>query len=251
MSLFLYSTLGLFALGNGLRAIISHFTAWSKAHLKDLIYKKGSNNCYVFKTRATSELKTEIKKRKLVKAGRTNTAKILSLISEERYVLPKRYNDRYTMTRYFRYEYMNVTDFLDLKDVSVLLDDEMFCDGKVVALYSEEKENYSLAIEEKMKAAECHKLVVVYSHKKMDIQKQLQEFEVLQEIKSDTLFFANEENKVLEKEIPIIEEDLAKEIENYLEYAFGENSGKKVFYFEGDKLRSMPTMTALSGIESK
>ena len=36
MSLFLYSTLGLFALGNGLRAIISHFTAWSKAHLNNL-----------------------------------------------------------------------------------------------------------------------------------------------------------------------------------------------------------------------
>lgn len=205
---------------------------------KDLIYKKGSNNCYVFKTRATSELKTEIKKRKLIKAGRTNIPKILSLISEERYVLPKRYNDKYTMTRYFRYEYMNVSDFLELKDISVLLDDEMFCDGKVVALYSEENENYASVIEEKMKVAACSKLVVVYSHKKMDIQKQLQEYEVLQEIKADALFFANEENKVLEKEIPIIEEDLAKEIENYLEYAFGENSGRKVFYLEGGKLRS-------------
>ncbi|MDE7308446.1 MAG: hypothetical protein K2N61_07255 [Lachnospiraceae bacterium] len=205
---------------------------------KDLIYKKGSNNCYVFKTRAASELKTEIKKRKLLKAGRINVGNILSLISEERYVLPKRYNDKYTMTRYFRYEYMNVSDFLELKSVSVLLNDELFCDGKVVALYSEEKENYTSAIEEKMKTAACNKLVVVYSHKKMDIQRQLQEYEVLQEIKADTVFFANEENRVLEKEIPIIEEDLSKEIEAYLEYAFGERSGKKVFYFEGEKLRS-------------
>lgn len=150
----------------------------------------------------------------------------------------KKYNDRFTMTRYFRYEYMNVSDFLELKDINVLLDDEVFCDGKVLALYSEEKENYTSAIEEKMKAASCNKLIVVYSHKKMEIQRQLQEYEVLQEIKTDTIFFANEENKVLEKEIPIIEEDLSKEIEAYLEYAFGENSGKKVFYFEGDKLRS-------------
>ena len=133
---------------------------------------------------------------------------------------------------------MNVSDFLELKDINVLLDDEVFCDGKVLALYSEEKENYTSAIEEKMKAASCNKLIVVYSHKKMEIQRQLQEYEVLQEIKTDTIFFANEENKVLEKEIPIIEEDLSKEIEAYLEYAFGENSGKKVFYFEGDKLRS-------------
>ncbi len=205
---------------------------------KDLIYKKGSNNCYVFKTRATSELKTEIKKRRLIKAGRTNIAKILSLVSEERYVLPKRYNDRFTMTRYFRYEYMNVSDFLELKDINVLLDDDVFCDGKVLALYSEEKENHTSAIEEKMKTASCNKLIVVYSHKKMEIQRQLQEYEVLQEIKTDTIFFANEDNKVLEKEIPVIEEDLSKEIESYLEYAFGENSGKRVFYYEGDKLHS-------------
>lgn len=205
---------------------------------KDLIYKKGSNNCYVFKTKATSKLKTEIKKRRLVRAGRINVDNILSMVSEERYVLPKKYNDKYNMTRYFKYEYMNITDFLDLKDISVLLNDGIFCDGKIVVLYSQEIENYTSAIEKKMKEMTCNKLVVVYSHKKMDIQKQLQEYEILQEIKADTLFFANEENKVLEKEIPIIEGDLAKEIENYLEYAFGENSGKKVFYFENDKLRS-------------
>lgn len=42
---------------------------------KGLIYKKGSNNCYVFKTRATSELKTEIKKRMNVKSGKANLTK--------------------------------------------------------------------------------------------------------------------------------------------------------------------------------
>ena len=204
----------------------------------NLIYKKGSNNCYVFKTRATSELKTEIKNRRIAKAGRSNIDKVLSMVSEEHYILPKRYNDSYTMTRYFRHEYMNVLDFLEIADINVLLKDGQFCDGKVIALYSSDKINYTSEIESKMKENICNKLIVVYSHKKMDIENQLQDYEVLQEIKNDTMFFSDEENKVLEKEIPIIEDDLSKVIECYIEEAFGKNSDKKIFYYENDKLRS-------------
>lgn len=205
---------------------------------KDLIYKKGSNNCYVFKTRATSKLKTEIKKRKLVKAGRVNVSKVLSEISEERYILPKKYNDQYSMTRYFRYEYMGVQEFLELPNLNVILSDGQFCDGKVIALYSEENGNFASAIEEKLKEAGNSKLIVLYNYRRLELLNQIQEYEVLQDIKSDTLFFSNEENMVLEKEIPIIEDDLVREIDDFLQSTFGENSGKKIYYFEGGKLRT-------------
>lgn len=101
---------------------------------KGLIYKKGSNNCYVFKTRATSELKTEIKKRMNVKSGKANFNKVLSLVSDTQYILPKHYNMDFTMTRYFRYEYMSVEEFLSINDLNVVLDDKQVCDGKVLAL---------------------------------------------------------------------------------------------------------------------
>ena len=37
------------------------------------------------------------------------------------------------MTRYFRYEYMSVEEFLSINDLNVVLDDKQVCDGKVLA----------------------------------------------------------------------------------------------------------------------
>lgn len=173
---------------------------------KGLIYKKGSNNCYVFKTRATSELKTEIKKRMNVKSGKANFNKVLSLVSDTQYILPKHYNMDFTMTRYFRYEYMSVEEFLSINDLNVVLDDKQVCDGKVLALYSIDDIDYTEQISEKLNFCMNKKIVVIYSRKQMSLQDKLLEYEVLQEIKGDTLFFTSEENKVLLKEIPIIEE---------------------------------------------
>jgi hypothetical protein len=168
-----------------------------------------------------------------------NVGDVLLEISEERYVLPRRYNDKFAMTRYFRFEYLSVQDFLDISDLNVLLNDGVFCDGKVLALYSEDKKNYTAKIEEKLKNANCQELIVLYNHKrKLDIVNQIQEYEIVQEIKNDVSFFAVEEHKVLEKEIPIIEEDLEEEIGAYLETSFGNKSGKRAFYLDKGKVRS-------------
>ena len=110
---------------------------------KGLIYKKGSNNCYVFKTRATSELKTEIKKRMNVKGSKANYNKILLEISDTNYILPKHYNMEYSMTRYFRYEYMSVEEFLLINELRVVLDNKNVCDGKVLVLYSTNEVDYT------------------------------------------------------------------------------------------------------------
>ncbi len=197
---------------------------------KDLIYKKGSNNCYVFKTRATSELKTEIKKRINVKGGKANYNKVLSMVSDTQYVLPKHYNMEFTMTRYFRYEYMSVEEFLSIKNLNVVLDDKHICDGKVLVLYSVEDVDYTQQISKKI--SECHskKIIVIYSRKAMTLKDKMLEYEVLQEIKMDTLFFASEENKVLLKEIPIVEDDLYREIYFYIDTALEDVKERMIFY---------------------
>lgn len=197
---------------------------------KGLIYKKGSNNCYVFKTRATSELKTQIKKRMNVKSGKANFNKVLSLVSDTQYILPKHYNMDFTMTRYFRYEYMSVEEFLSINDLNVVLDDKQVCDGKVLALYSIDDIDYTEQISEKLNFCMNKKIVVIYSRKQMSLQDKLLEYEVLQEIKGDTLFFTSEENKVLLKEIPIIEDDLYREIYLYLDTAFEDRDERTIFY---------------------
>lgn len=56
----------------------------------------------------------------------------------------------FTMTRYFRYEYMSVEEFLSINDLNVVLDDKQVCDGKVLALYSIDDIDYTEQISEKL-----------------------------------------------------------------------------------------------------
>lgn len=206
---------------------------------KGLIYKKGSNNCYVFKTRATSELKTEIKRRINVKTTKPNYNRVLSLVSDTHYILPKHYNLEFCMTRYFRYEYMTVEEFLSINELNVVLENNKACDGKVVVLYATDDIDYTEEIYSKVRDCFCKKIIVVYSRKTMTLQDKMLEYEVLQEIKSDTVFFASEENKVLLKEIPIIEDDLYREIYLYIDTAFEDIKERTIFYISNNKVQKV------------
>ena len=203
---------------------------------KGLIYKKGSNNCYVFKTRATSELKTEIKKRMNVKSAKANYNQVLSAVSDTHYILPKRYNLEYSMTRYFHYEYMSVEEFLSINELGVILENKKVCDGKVIVLYSTDEVDYTEEIYSKIRECLCKKIIVVYSRKTMTLQDKMLEYEVLQEIKADTVFFASEENKVLLKEIPVIEDDLYREIYAYIDTAFEDINERVIFYISNEEV---------------
>lgn len=204
---------------------------------KGLIYKKGSNNCYVFKTRATSELKTEIKKRMNVKGAKANYNQVLSAVSDTHYILPKRYNQEYSMTRYFHYEYMSVEEFLSINELKVILENKKVCDGKVLVLYSTDEVDYLEEIHSKIRKCLCKKIIVIYSRKTMTLQDKMLEYEVLQEIKTDTVFFASEENKVLLKEIPVIEDDLYRELYTYIDTAFEDINERTIFYISNNEVQ--------------
>lgn len=195
-----------------------------------LIYKKGSNNCYAFKTRAGSELKNEIKNRRALK-NEVDISKVFSQISDIQYVLPKRYNNEYSMTRYFRYEYMCVSDFLKIEDATVFLEDGKFQDGKVIALYSLDEIDSSRAVHAKVQGFNIENLVVVYSKKYFGLKKQAKDYEIIQEIKNDIKFMR--ENEVLAKELSLMEEDLEKELSRFIENEFGNDSTHMTVYFNG------------------
>ena len=196
-----------------------------------LIYKKGSNNCYSFKTRAGSELKNEIKRRRGNKENNINVANVLGRISNMPYILPKRYNYENSMTRYFRFEYLNVEDFLKISDARVFFGEKQFQDGKVLALYNTDDVDRTDAVKNRTIELGCKNLVVVYARKKFDFYRQAVDYDIIQDIKNDVLFM--KDNEVLHKEISVMEEELEKEIGLYLEEEFGENASYYTGYFNG------------------
>ena len=64
-----------------------------------------------------------------------NYSQVLSDVTGKYYVIPRKYNTVYRMTRYFLNQYMHVDDFLNISSAEILLGD-CVGDGKVVNLFS-------------------------------------------------------------------------------------------------------------------
>ncbi|MCJ7847578.1 hypothetical protein MUB35_19840 [Blautia sp. NSJ-175] len=197
---------------------------------KELLYKKDTNNCYVFKTRAGATLKSEIKKRKALKDV-PNLPKAFAQISDIQYVLPKKYNNQYSMTRYFRYEYLDVKDFLQIDNINVFLKDGKFQDGKVIALYSLENADKTKEIQKKVKTFGAENIVVIYTKTPFVLINKVTEYEILQDIRTDVKFM--KENEILSKELNVMEEDIVKLLSNFLEDEFENADSHVTFYHDG------------------
>lgn len=197
---------------------------------KNIIYKKGSTGAYVFKTQAGIELRTEIKKLKEIKGDSANYGKALLDINNNYYIVPRKYNANYAMTRYFQHEYMEAEAFLNVESVEVFFDSQKKADGKVITLFS--KKTIKLeAVKAKVKQFGCKVLVVVVPDKKLSCEKELLEYEILQDIRKNSAQLAN--NEVIKKEIPLLEEDIIDTVRNKCVETYVEDKNCKVLSFDG------------------
>ena len=195
---------------------------------RKLIYKKSSIGAYVFKTRAGSELKAEVKRQRGLKE--TNYSTALQKITAKYFVIPRKYNTNNRMTRYFRHEYMDVDSFLSIHDSDAFFDAKDIADGKVISLYglsdfSQKK------VKDHFSNLKCSKLIVIVPDKVMTVTQELMDFEILQDIRTDTEFISS--NEVLKKEIPLLEEDIIKAVEDQVYDLYFDNDVKILFWSSG------------------
>lgn len=201
---------------------------------KQIVYRKGSTNNLVFKTRAGSALRTEIKRQRSLRGDKINYGKVFEEVSKKYYVIPRKYNANHMMTRYFRYEYISVQNFLELENTEVLFDD-LFSDGKVIALFSISKIDIS-TVQKHLKKLACERLVVVCPKESINISKASLDFEILQDLKNNNFFTTD--NEIMKREIPVLEEELSKEIGAHLEAIYEEDDTCKAFYMSDSALYS-------------
>lgn len=208
--------------------------AISELEEKELICKKGATGNFVFKTRAGSELRKEIKRQSEIKGDNVNYSQVLSEITGKYYVIPRKYNTRHMMTRYFINQYMNVEDFLNIDSAEALMDD-CVGDGKVITLYS--------FIGIKQEAVKKHlldlkepRLVIVCPKKGLKAQKQLKNYEIIQELRNNQRF--TDDYEILKKELPLLAEDLTTELEVLIGQVYEEDSDTRVLYFDGQKVKN-------------
>lgn len=202
---------------------------------KKLIYLKSSLGAYVFKTKAGTELRTELKKQREIKGDNCNYPTAIQKITGKYYVVPRKYNTKKMMTRYFIHEYMNVEVFLSISDANVFFDDNASGDGKVITLYGTSKFTVK-EIKEHYKNLACNRLIVVVPKKTIKQLRAIKDYEILQEIKNNNEFIQS--NVVLKKEIPLLEEDIVKKVEDEIEDVYSTDS-VNILYFQNNKVKSV------------
>ena len=200
---------------------------------KEYIYVKNSTGAYVFKTRAGSELKAEIKRQREIKGDNVNYARALLEVTGRHFVIPRKYNTINMMTRYFRNEFMNVDDFVNIESSEALIgyDD---ADGKVLTLFGFEEINQDLVQQHILKLAN-KRLIVTCPKKPLNARKQLRDYEIIQELINNQVFTNN--NEILKRELPLLLEDLTIELEQLINAVYENDSEAKVFYFDGNTVQ--------------
>ena len=201
---------------------------------KQLIYKKSATGSFVFKTRAGSELRIEIKRQREIKGDNFNYSQALLDVTGKYHIIPRKYNTVHMMTRFFVNQYMNVDDFLNIDSAEALLGD---CtgDGKVISLFSFVGIKQEMVKKHLLELAEP-RLVVVCPKKGLKAQKELKDYEIIQELKGNQRFTSD--NEILKKELPLLVEDLTTELEVLVSGIYEDDTDTRVLYFDGEKIKN-------------
>lgn len=186
-----------------------------------IIYRK-SQGVYAFKNNVGVDIEKEIQKEIAKQPGEFPVCRYLNRVSELEYVLPKQYNQTWNMTRYFQYEYMTETQFLQMESSGYLFE-KQFADGKIIALVSKEhiqKEK----IHKKLESLSDERIMVLLPDKEFEQEELLRRLAAVWSLRDQPEFL--EDNKVLEQELLLYEEDMVFEINASIEQDFMPGNGR-------------------------
>ena len=197
-----------------------------------LLVWRSKLGCYAFKNNIGVDLDEELKKVMQKFSVKTDLVSRLEEISDLEYLLPKSYNQTYSITRYFQYVYMTPEVLEKTVDTEYLFQ-EHFSDGKLIALVSEDVIAPQKVLAQSKKWNDSRVLLLLPDRpffQKKNIMKLL----AVRELLGSKEFL--EDNRVLEQELKLYGEDLLFEINAGLEKDFlPQNRGCRVIWNGGSR----------------
>ena len=229
--------------------------------LKDeiLLYRYALGT-YAFKNNVGVDVEKEIVTIMNRSFQNLNLAESIRNVSELDYILPKRYNQLFSMTRFYQYEYMGAEQFLALPSAELLfhnasdnvLGTSEFADGKILAILRmpeedsvSEADEETAAIQAKLQQLADARIIVLYPAKARYYGMLLRRLTAVKSMLLDEQFIAD--NVVLEQELQLYEEDLTNEINVLLEqdYMMGKERCQ-VFHCSMDRPVTMTDQAAFN-----
>ena len=158
------------------------------------------------------DIKSKIESLVETKFKSINLAEIYNELVNLKYVLPKRYNDKYKMTRFFKRTFMTINQVESYESVNKLLTDYE-TDGLIIDLICKDNEDSKRAYEWENKIND-NRIILVIPKEVTRIEKDIAEYKAIELLKSDKEFL--KEDAAIESQLDILFDDIVEKITNYI-----------------------------------
>lgn len=165
-----------------------------------------------------------------------NLVKELNSRNNNKYIYPKLYNSRNAITRFYRSEFIEAKDFMNLTEISYYFKDEL-CDGLILNVLP--NDDYDLNdIKKQVGQLNCVRLIVSYPKSKKNYTKTIQWLLAIEALQKDNSFMqlhslASSELKLFyEDYVSILYKDLTSD------YSIESKNNNLLNVYHGNELKS-------------
>lgn len=179
---------------------------------RNIVSYRRSTGAYEFQNNIGIDIENEVVECAIKYFLKIDVAAVLNEVCDNRYILPKKYNQDYLMTRYYRVIFMKPETFLALSSVSYL-DDENSPDGYISIILLSEDTNTD-ELKQHIKEIGEKNLILAIPEKIYDCTESARLLLAVRKLLNDRKFIEN--NEVLVTELISYERNLVKELNQML-----------------------------------
>ncbi len=180
---------------------------------KQLIVFRPKLGAYAFKHNVGINIENEIDKLVKIQNENINVSEKLGEISELDFVLPRRYNQEYTMTRFFKYIFVSEKQFRGVAQPEYLFEESQ-ADGLIVCIIRDNESKID-RVQRWLEHLNDKRIIVIYPDNVFSEENNIRKLIAVRKLLMDKDF--TEENKVLIQELKIYKENLIFEVNRFLE----------------------------------
>ena len=204
---------------------------------KGIIKKKKTNKAYDFSTVYNREVLKELDRIVKTRFNEIDEKETLNKIVNLGYIIPRRYNQKYKMTRFFKMLFISEEELNSINSFKIL-EEENFCDGLVLNLI---KKNHNIKhLNKKIEQINDEKVILRIPEDTFsdELFQTLREYEAIQYMKN-----TQNNDEEIERELDLIEEEDIELIQNEIDKKLDYSGVKEICYLNtterSEKLTSL------------
>lgn len=181
-----------------------------------LIEFKTRSGAYEFKNNVGVDVEQAISDCVKKRFSKADPCSVLATVAKEKYILPKKHNQTFCMTRYFNFAFMTYMQFINIKDMSYLTWPNQ-PDGVIVMIMPDAQIDIT-AVEEHTREIGDPCVIVCLPNTTVSCDETAKFYLAVNSLHDNTSFI--EDNLVIKKELEKLSEETASELNEWIENTY-------------------------------